>query len=178
MNLLELAKSRRSVRKYSSKKVSRDQIDRCLEVARLAPSACNSQPWSFVVIEDKLLKTNVAKQTALPGTNINSFANEPPAIIALIAEKPNISANIGAFLKNRPFYLMDIGIAAEHFCLQAAEEGLGTCMIGWFHERKIKRILKLPFYKRIALLITLGYPADDSTQEKIRKPLKSIVKYI
>jgi nitroreductase len=86
---------------------------------------------------------------------------------------------IGAALQKTPFYLIDIGIAAEHFCLRAAEAGLGTCMIGWFDEKKVASLLQVPRgfgpqRKRVALLVTLGYPADAS-REKKRHSFGSIV---
>jgi nitroreductase len=95
-----------------------------------------------------------------------------------VAESPNMSSRIGGFLKKKPFYLMDTGIAAEHFCLQAAEEGLGTCMIGWFDEQRVKRLLEVPGKKGIALLITLGYPArEGAAPRKSRKPLEEMLSW-
>ena len=72
---------------------------------------------------------------------------------------------------------MDIGIAAEHFCLQAASEGLGTCIMGWFDENEVKRLLGIPKKKRAELIITLGYPAKDVIREKIRKRKEEICSY-
>ena len=72
---------------------------------------------------------------------------------------------------------MDIGISAEHFCLQAADLGLGTCMLGWFNENKVKRRLKIPANKRIELVIALGYSMDDSVPDKKRKPKDQMLSY-
>jgi nitroreductase len=97
-------------------------------------------------------------------------------IIVLILEKPRILTRLGGSIKNREFPLIDIGISAEHFCLQAAEEGLGTCMIGWFNEKKIKKVLAIPGSKRIGMIITLGYPETDyKLRTKVRKELDQIV---
>jgi hypothetical protein len=77
-------------------------------------------------------------------------------------------------IKNRKYHLIDLGIAVEHFCLRATEEGLGTCILGWFDEKPVKRLLKIPFWKRLHLIITVGYPASDAIREKAHKPLDEI----
>lgn len=173
MNFDELAGERRSVRSYLSDSVPEDDLLGCLEAARMAPSACNSQPWHFVVATDEPRRGRLAELTRLPGSGMNRFVSQAPILVALLAEKPNITSRIGGFLKNKPFYLIDIGIAAEHFCLAAAERGLGTCMLGWFNEKKVRRELAVPQGSRVALLITLGYPADEP-RPKQRKPLSRI----
>jgi nitroreductase len=176
MNFPELVKTRQSVRKYSSKVVEAEKIARCVEAARLAPSACNSQPWKFIIVDDAPLKDRIAKETYNAVVTFNKFVKEAPVIVAIVMEKPTMISQIGGRIKDKDFYLIDIGIAAEHFCLQAAEEGLGTCMLGWFNEKKIAEMLNLPKNKRIGLLITLGY-SDSSLREKIRKTTDEIVKY-
>lgn len=176
MSFLELAKTRQSVRKYTSKPVEREKIARCIEAVRLAPSACNSQPWKFIIIDDVELKERIAKETYNTVVNFNKFVKEAPVIVAIIMEKPKLISQIGGRIKDKDFYLIDIGIAAEHFCLQAAEEGLGTCMLGWFNEKNIATMLNLPKSKRIGLLITLGY-SDSVLREKIRKTTDEILKY-
>jgi nitroreductase len=95
-----------------------------------------------------------------------------------VIEKAKLVSQIGAKIKNREFPLIDIGIAASHFCLQAAELGLGTCMIGWFNEKKIKKLLHIPRHKRIGMLISLGYPEQEyPVRKKIRKPVKDIYNF-
>jgi nitroreductase len=176
MNFLELARTRQSVRKYIAKAVEPEKIARCIEAARLAPSACNSQPWKFIIIDNAELKDRIAQETYNAVVSFNKFVKEAPVLVAIVMEKPTLVSQIGGRIKDKDFYLIDIGIAAEHFCLQAAEEGLGTCMLGWFNEKKIAAMLHLPGSKRIGLLITLGY-SDSSLREKIRKTTDEIVKY-
>jgi nitroreductase len=172
-----LVKNRHSVRAYRPDPVPRDQIEACLEAARLAPSACNAQPWSFVVVDDPALKERVASETLLAFTKMNRWAPQAPVIIAVVAERPNWSSQAGGVLKNKPFWLVDIGIATEHLCLQAADLGLGTCMLGWFDEAKVKSLLGIPRQKRVPLLVTLGYPSGDEIPAKKRKASKGIVSY-
>jgi nitroreductase len=177
-NFLSLVNKRQSVRKYIDKPVEEDKLKRCLEAARLAPSASNNQPWKFVVINDPELLQKVAKETIGPLASFNNFVPQVPVIIAIVIEKMKVITRIGASIQDREYPLIDIGIAAEHFCLQAAEEGLGTCMLGWFNEKPIKELLKVPKDKRIGLLITLGYAPDDyHLRKKIRKNPEETINY-
>lgn len=178
MSFIELVWKRQSVRKYSEKPVAKEDIEKCIEAARLAPSACNSQPWTFIVINDPELRHKVSKASIGPAYTFNKFVIRAPVFVAIVIEKPNAISQIGGNIKDREFPLIDIGIAAEHLCLQAAELGLGTCMIGWFNEEKVKTLLNIPGNKRLGLLITLGYPVDNYKQrKKIRKDMGKVCKY-
>ena len=168
MNFLNLVKERYSVRKYLNKPVQHEKIERCIEAARLAPSTCNSQPWRFIIVDDTELKEAIVRETYGKVLSFNSFSKEAPVLIVVISERKNLSAKIAGIMKKRDFSLIDIGIAAEHICLQAVEEGLGTCMLGWFDEGAIKKLLNIPRQKRIELIITLGYP-DELVKKKSKK---------
>ncbi|MBP3566129.1 MAG: nitroreductase family protein [Paraprevotella sp.] len=167
MELLDLIQKRQSDRQYEARPVDRELVVKCLEAARLAPSACNSQPWKFVVVDEPQLVLQVGDAAA--GMGMNKFAKEVPVIVAVVLEKMNLTARIGSVIKDKEYSLLDMGIAVEHFCLQAAELGLGTCIMGWFDEKKVKKLLGIK-NKRVPLLITLGYPAGE-TRRKIRKSL-------
>lgn len=178
MKFSELIKTRQSVRKYATKPVERDKINQCLEAARMAPSASNGQPWSFVVADEPEVKARVAVQTIGPLWTFNNFVPSAPVIVAIVREEMKFITKAGATIKDKDYSLMDIGIAAEHFCLQAAELGLGTCMLGWFNENMVKEVLGVPDEKRVPLLITLGYPENGyRTRDKIRKSFEEVVKY-
>ena len=85
---------------------------------------------------------------------------------------------IGGRIKKKEYPLIDIGIAAEHFCLQATEEGLGSCMLGWFNEKDIQKLLQIPKSRKIGLLISLGYTPDEYKQrKKIRKDRQKVVSF-
>ena len=171
MNFQELISRRQSDRKYDkSRKVNRDDIVKCLEAARLAPSACNSQPWKFVVVDNPEILPQMASADA--GMGMNKFTADAPVIIAVVLEKMNFTARIGSVIKDKEYRLLDIGIAVEHFCLQATELGLGTCIMGWFNEKQVARLLGIK-NRRIPLLIALGYP-DSPHREKSRKSLEEI----
>ena len=178
MNFIELITKRQSVRKYSDKAVEKEKVELCIEAARIAPSASNSQPWKFIVVDEPELKNKVAKATFSKLVSFNKFAPEAPVIIAIVLEKPRLITQVGGALKKKEFPLIDLGITAEHFCLQAAEVGLGTCMLGWFNHKKIKNLLNIPKEKTIGLIITLGYAPEEYTQrQKIRKETNTIVNY-
>lgn len=145
-------------------------VIKCLEAARLAPSACNSQPWKFVVVDEPELLKEMASAAA--GMGMNKFAAQAPVIVAVVLEKMNFTASIGSVIKDKEYSLLDVGIAVEHFCLQATELGLGTCILGWFDEKKVKKLLGIG-NRRVPLLITLGYAAGEHRQ-KSRKSLEEI----
>ncbi len=178
MVLLDLIKHRKSVRNFLDKPVEREKIMMCLEAARLAPSTSNSQPWRFIIVDDKQLK-NKLYDTAFGGLYfINSFCKTAPVIVVIISEKSKFLARIGAMFRGTQFYLIDIGIAGEHFILQAEELGLGTCWIGWFNERAVKSILNIPQHKKIGVLIALGYyDREKLGPEHGREPMDRIASF-
>lgn len=176
-SLLDLANSRQSVRSYLEKPVEDDKILRCIEAARIAPSACNAQPWKFIIVNDSDLKNQIADKTSNRLLPLNHFTKQAPVHVVLVMEKANLTSKIGTVVRQKHFPLIDIGIAAEHFCLQATEEGLGTCMLGWFDEKSVKNMLNIPENKRAMLIITVGYPKDDKVRQKRRKALEEIVSY-
>ena len=166
----ELIQARQSAREYRDLPVADRDLQLLIEAVRLAPSASNSQPWRLIIVNDPEKKNRIARATFSALVSFNRFAVQAPVIAVLTIERPKIVTQIGARLKDREFSLIDIGIAAEHFCLQAAELGLGTCMIGWFDEDEVRRVLHIPARIRIGLLITLGHPPEDyPLRPKIRK---------
>jgi nitroreductase len=178
MEFIELITKRQSVREYINRPVETEKIEKCIEAARLAPSASNSQPWKLIVVNDADLVKKVAAATFSSVVSFNKFTLQAPVLLVMVIEKPRVITQVGGFLKNREFPLIDIGIAAEHFCLQAAELGLGTCMMGWFGEKTIKKLLGIPKNKRLGLIISLGYtPEDYPLRKKIRKEKDVVLSY-
>jgi len=176
MTFMELALARQSLRRYSNKAVERSKLDLCVEAARIAPSASNGQPWRFVVVDEPALKAAVADACIGPGSSFNRFVSQASVLVVLVIEQSTGLNRMGALIKRRNYPLIDVGIAAEHFCLQAAELGLGTCMIGWFDERKIKKLIGAPASKRLALVVSLGYPEEgEPSRPKSRKPTDAIL---
>jgi nitroreductase len=177
MTFTDLVTKRFSARKYKPMAVEPEKITHCLEAARFAPSASNSQPWHFIVVDDPELKEKVASETYSRLLTFNKFVHQAPVIVVMVIEKPKLITQIGGRIKNKEYPLIDIGIAAEHFCLQAAEEGLGTCMLGWYKEKPIGKLLNIPSSKTIGLLITVGYPDYENIPPKKRKSFEEVVSY-
>lgn len=178
MSFQELIEKRQSVRKYKKQPVEKEKIELLVSAVHLSPSACNSQPWRLIIVDEPELKNEVAKATFNKAIAFNRFAVEAPVIAVLVIEKAKLIAQIGGNIKNQEYPMYDIGIAASHFCLQAAELGLGTCMIGWFDEKKIQDLLNIPEKRKIGLVITLGYAPDNyKLRQKIRKPIERICRF-
>jgi len=172
--VLELITKRQSDRKYSSNKVEADKLDRILEAGRMAPSACNVQPWKIIVVNDPELTKKIAVAASAKLLGMNTFVAQAPVQIIIVRESPNFSSKLGATIKKKDYSLIDIGILSANICTQAAAEGLGTCIIGWFDESMIRGILGIPRTKRVELIITLGYSLSES-REKRRKSKDEIV---
>ena len=153
MTFQELISKRQSVRKYQDKPVERKKLEQLIEAVHIAPSACNSQPWKLIIVNEPELKDEVANATFSKTISFNKFSLEAPVIAVLVIEKAKLIAQIGGGLKDMEYPQIDIGIAAGHFCLQAAELGLGTCMIGWFNEKKIQKLLNIPRKRKIGLVV-------------------------
>ena len=179
MNFLELVRRRQSTRKYQiGRRIPREILERCLEAARLAPSACNSQPWSFVVADDpEQVRALAAAACGHAPYGMNQFALDASALVAVVTEKMKLAARLGAQFRGVQYSLVDLGIAGEHLVLQAAEDGVASCWLGWFDERAVKQALGIPRAKKVELLLCLGYAADETVRPKNRKPLDEIRGY-
>jgi len=176
MSFLELAHKRRSIRKYADRAVEREKLDECLDAARLAPSACNGQPWKFAALTDAAAKDAFCKEAFTGAYAVTAFAAKAPVIVAFIQEKTNITCRIGEIVQDKDYRSIDLGLACENFALAAADLGLGTCIIGWFSEKKAGKALKLPDSKKVVLLVSLGYPAEDPAPRP-RKDRSETVSY-
>jgi len=178
MDFLELVQHRQSVRAYDPiRPVEREKLERCIEAVRLAPSACNAQPWKLIIVDDPELRKKVAEAASSKWLGFNHFTNQAQVLVIIVREDPNFTSKLGTILKDKPYTIMDIGIAAAHFCLQATSEGLGTCIMGWFDEPAVKKVLGIPKKKRAELIITVGYPAKDVIREKVRKRTEEMCSY-
>jgi nitroreductase len=178
MALLDLIKQRKSVRDFLDRPVEREKIMMCLEAARLAPSASNSQPWRFMVVDNIELKNRLC-DAAFGGLYlVNSFCKTAPVMVVVISEKSKFLARIGGMFRGTKYYLIDIGIACEHLVLEAEDLGLGSCWIGWFNEGGVKSVLGIPKDKKIDILIALGYYNREKLgAEHGREPMDKIASF-
>lgn len=173
MDFLELAKVRQSVRHYNSDKEVKDEdLIKILEAARLAPSACNSQPYHITVCKGELA-LEVAKATT--GMGLNKFAKEAPVLLVISEKEYNKSAALGARIKDNDYRSIDIGIMCAYLTSEATSLGLSTCILGWLDNEKIKKLCGIK--ETIRLVITLGYAYDDIIREKKRKSIEELVSF-
>lgn len=170
-----LVEGRRSIRRYIDRPVEREKILACLEMARLAPSADNAQPWRFLVLEDLDLKRRFCDEVFSGIYSVSGFAKKAPVLILCLARLNVFAHRVGSQIQNIQFHLLDIGIAGEHIVLQAEELGLGTCWIGWFNTRKARKVLNIPREYKIVSLLSLGYYDQKPSKLKKRKALDEIV---
>ena len=173
---LELVQSRQSDRAYLDTPVEREKIERILEAAHLAPSACNAQPWKFIVVTDPEKRTQVAEATSNKVLSMNHFSRHAPVQVVVLEESANFTSNLGGWISKKHYPHIDLGIAAAHISLAAADEGLGSCIIGWCDEKKVQKTLDIPKNKRVMLIILLGY-SSQPLREKKRKPMQEIVSW-
>jgi len=177
MNLLELIRSRQSDRAFDvSRPIELEKLERILEAGRLAPSACNAQPWKFIVVNDPELKDKVADCTSNRVLGMNHFTKQAPVHILVVEERANFTSTIGSLVKKKEFPQIDVGIAAAHICLAAKAEGIGSCIIGWFDEKKLRPLLGIPSSKRILLDILIGY-STQPLRDKQRKSAEEVISY-
>ncbi len=175
MNFTEIANARQSCRKYdASREVEQEKLERILETARLAPSACNGQPYRITVCKGEAAQ-KVAR--AVQGMGLNRFAEDVP-ILLVLSEMPYVAtAAMGAKLKGNDYRSMDIGILAAYLTAEATAQGLSTCILGWLDDREIRGICGLD--GAVRLVITLGYAAaDDKLRAKKRKSMDELVQVV
>ncbi len=173
-NFIDLVRSRHSVRKFLERPIDRRDIDLCVEAARLAPSAENVQPWRFIIIDDREKLAQFSRAAFSGIYKFSNFASRAAAIAVLVVRPDLLAGRIGSRIQGTQFYLLDIGIAGEHFVLQAAELGIGTCWIGWFNPRKVRKFLNIPLTHKIPALLAMGYFDPKEVKVRTKKSLDEI----
>ena len=174
--MLSLMKGRQSERRFLSKPVESEKIERITAAGRLSPSACNGQPWHFIVVDEPALRDEVAAATETAVLRMNAFVREAPVLIVVVREKSNLASRAGDLIKQKDYSLIDIGIATASMVYQAAAEGLGTCIIGWVDDKRIRQSFGIPASRKVELVIAVGY-TDNPLREKSRKPPEDIITY-
>ena len=199
MDVLHAMKKRRSIRHYKPDEIPKDVLDRLLNAMRLAPSACNIQPWKFIVVRDEAAKAKLAAAchyaTHKGGAAAQTWIAEAPVVIVACGSEGE--AAVTYFKEDQPVIAQgsdvseeresgsvrfeswlpwDLAIALDHLTLVAVEEGLGTCWIGGLNEKEIKDLLAVPEEMRVPIVMPVGYPVSWPTPRP-RKPLGEIVCY-
>lgn len=171
---LNLVEQRKSIRRFMDTPVEREKILSCIQAARLAPSAENSQPWRFLIFDDPVIRQEFAENVFSGIYSVSKFAAKAPVMIIILAQLHVVAHKLGKQVQGVPFHLLDIGISGEHLVLQAEELGLGTCWVGWFNMKKARKYLQLPKKYKIIALLPLGYYEKKPSRERKRKSLEEI----
>ena len=170
MDFYEVARTRRSVRKYEEKAIPQEVLGRVLEAARIAPSGSNRQPTRLIVVQDEERKLKLA-----PMCHDQAFVASAPVVV--VACGHDIKFNRGEWM-GRYSMIVDVVIAVDHLTLAARAEGLGTCWIGSFNNAALKEFFELPEEVEVVALTPIGYPKGEAfTEPKGRKPLGEIVSW-
>ena len=170
----ELVSSRESCRNYNpDRRPTREQLVKCIQTAQLAPSACNSQPWSYIVVNDPEKSPLVAAATQTAG--LNKFTNNCPAFGIVCEEDAYL---IGGKEPNQKYAHIDIGLSVSQLCYAATQQGLSTCIMGSFDQKMLLDSLGITEPKRVLLVVAVGYATTDALRPKKRKPLDEVMTYI
>lgn len=167
---------RQSCRNFLDKPVEREKLLRCVEAAGQSPSACNSQPWKFIVVQDDHKRAQVAKCTQQ--MKINGFTDNAGAFFVVLEEHAKLMRGIRSLIDDQYFAKGDLGAATYGLCLEAESQGLGTCILGMFDRTALREILDLADDQRIFMVVAVGYPAEDTVREKVRKSIDDIAVFI
>lgn len=175
MEFFELIQKRESCRSFKETPVENEKLRRCIEAAHFSPSACNSQPWRYIVVNDPELSPKVAK--CVQDMGMNKFTNNCPAFAVVLETGASLMSRLGGKVMDQQFAPLDVGISVAHFCLQATELGLSTCILGWLNESKINELFNIPKNERVRLVLAVGYAANDTLRPKQRKPIEAISQF-
>ncbi|MCD7953827.1 MAG: nitroreductase family protein [Synergistaceae bacterium] len=173
----ELAQRRQSCRNFKDKAIDGELLVLCVKAASLAPSACNSQPWKFVIVTNDEKRGALAKLVQEIG--LNKWAEAAPAFIVVAEEAaPVLMPLVVEHYDSKRYSEGDVGMATAYLILEAAEQGLGCCVIGTFNDAEVKALLGLPEGDTVRAVVAVGYAADESVRQKKRKDVSEIAKII
>lgn len=172
MEFYNAVNARYSCRKFSDKPLDRSAIKRAVYAARQSPSACNSQPAYYIIIDDAEMLEMIR-----PHLTFNKFAQKAPVLCAVVNEGGNILARLGDVAKGKDFSSIDTGISIQTFCLACANEGIDTCILGIFNEKAIKSNLNIPKNKRLNIIIAMGIREEEPKKRSSRKELDEILSF-
>ena len=173
----DLVNKRESCRNFDpDRPVEKEKLMRCAEAARLAPSACNGQPWRYLIVTNAEFAAKLKPLMMELGQN--KFLQKCPAFAVVLEEPTVMKVSLSEKFKDQNFAPIDVGLSVSQFCYAATEQGLSTCLIGWHNEKKIRELFGVPKTSRVRLVIAVGYAASDKLREKIRKPAEEVIQYI
>ena len=176
MDFFEVVNKRYSCRNYRSDTVEIEKLNKCVEAAVKSPTACNNQPWKFILVTDPAIVARL-KPLLSGALNVNTFTKDCPAFAVLVNEGESIESKIGCIATKKHFSEIDCGMAAQTFCLAAAAQDVATCVMGLGNEKRIKKLLDVPPRKRVLLVIACGYEMEKTKRRGPRKHIKEVRAY-
>ena len=178
MDFEALQQQRKSCRSFAPKPVPRDLLTRLVDTARLSPSACNSQPWHFIVVDEAGAKAKMVDALVDDGLTGCPWGDKVPAFILICEDEAHVKPGVAEHYGAQHFAQMDIGMAAMALCYEATSMGLGTCLIGTMNQAKLHQSFGIPEERPVRLIVTVGYPAKETApRPKVRKELDDILSY-
>jgi len=178
MKFEEMLLARESCRSYRNTQVSREDLMKICEAGRLTPSACNSQPWKFLVADEPEAKARICDALVVEGgMTAASWREECPAFIAFVEQKANLMPGaIKYFGNSQHFAQGDVGMASLNMCYQALELGLSTCILGLVDQKKIHAAFSIPEDEFVRVVLAVGYAKEDKPpRPKMRKAFEEVV---
>lgn len=177
MDAREMLFTRRSIRKFSPKPITREVLDQVFAGVMMAPSWKNTQTAGYIVVESVEMREKV--RSALPEFNARSAENAPVIVVMTTLHGRSGFDRDGGYSTNKEdrWEYFDAGIACQTLCLSAWEQGLGTCIMGLYDEEKLRQILSVPAETVITAVIPMGYP-DISPEAPKRKLVEERVQYV
>ena len=180
MDFLEIMRERKSCRAYDpSKKVTRDELLKIVEAGRLTPSGCNSQPWTFIVVDSPEAKEKLCDALVLEN-NVSGapWRHQVPAFILFVEQKARVmQCVVDHYGNTQRFAQGDLGAACMNMCHQAFSMGLSTCVIGMNDQKKMEKYFGIPEGNEVRLVLAIGHSAEKSSFAKVRKELKEVCSF-
>ncbi len=172
----DLIARRESCRNFDpNRPAEREKLQRCAEAAWIAPSACNGQPWKYLIVTNPEL--NEKLRPLMMELGMNKFVKNCPAFAVVLEEATVLKVSLSQKFKDQDFAPIDVAFSASQFCYAATEQGLSTCIIGWHNEQKIRELFGLPKTTRVRLILAIGYAADETLRKKQRKPIDDVIQF-
>ena len=172
----DLITRRESCRNFDpNRSVEKEKLQRCAEAAWIAPSACNGQPWKYLIVTNPEL--NEKLRPLMMELGMNKFVKNCPAFAVVLEEATVLKVSLSQKFKDQDFAPIDVAFSASQFCYAATEQGLSTCIIGWHNEQKIRDLFGLPKTTRVRLILAIGYAADETLRKKQRKPIDDVIRF-
>lgn len=175
-DFMELCLRRQSCRSFSGRPVEHEKLVRCVEAAHYAPSGCNAQPWSFIVVEDSSMVKKVVPHVR--PMEMNGFCEKAAAFILVVEEHATLVPLYRNMIDSQYFARFDAGSATAYLCLEAESLGIGTCILGSFNRDALRELLEISMDKPITMVVALGYPETPQVRQKNRKPLEEVARFI